>query len=202
MIASIVPAAGRSERMGRPKLILPIDGRTVIARVVHALGQGGAKPVVVITPPRDAAGASTLIDEADRAGAIVKIAENRPPDMRASFEIGLAHLERSDCPSAVMLTPADSLGITAALVAQLMKHSETVPEAILIPTYQGRRGHPIVLPWTLAIQSRELPQGVGLNALVALHASEVIEVAVDESGALEDLDTPEDYQRWIRSPPQ
>ena len=57
-IAAIVPAAGRSERMGRPKLILPIGGATVIARVVAALRQGGAEPVVVVAPPAEAPGAS------------------------------------------------------------------------------------------------------------------------------------------------
>jgi molybdenum cofactor cytidylyltransferase len=196
MIATIVPAAGRSERMGRPKLILAIDGLTVIARVVHALRQGGAEPVVVITPPRDAPGAGILIEEADRAGAVVVIAAVRPADMRASFELGLARLEASPCPSAVMLVPADSPGITPTLVAQLARQAGAMPQAILIPTYRGKRGHPIVLPWSLALKSRKLPEGVGLNALVALHASEVVEVEVAEPGALDDLDTPEDYQRW------
>jgi molybdenum cofactor cytidylyltransferase len=196
MIATIVPAAGRSERMGRPKLILAIDGLTVIARVVHALRQGGAEPVVVITPPRDAPGAGILIEEADRAGAVVVIAAVRPADMRASFELGLARLEASPCPSAVMLVPADSPGITPTLVAQLARQAGAMPQAILIPTYRGKRGHPIVLPWSLALKSRKLPEGVGLNALVALHASEVVEVEVAEPGTLDDLDTPEDYQRW------
>ncbi|SIO58654.1 molybdenum cofactor cytidylyltransferase [Singulisphaera sp. GP187] len=199
MIASIVPAAGRSERMGRPKLILSIEGRTVIARVVQALEQGGAKPVVVVTPPRDAAGAGPLIDEAERAGAIVVVAETRPPEMRATFDLGLTHLESSDHPSAVMLAPADSPGITAALVAQLVNHHETAPNSILIPTYQGRRGHPIILPWTMALKSRELPQGAGLNSLIALHPSEVAEVEVSEPSILDDLDTPDDYQRWVPS---
>jgi molybdenum cofactor cytidylyltransferase len=196
MIATIVPAAGRSERMGRPKLILAIDGLTVIARVVHALRQGGAEPVVVITPPRDAPGAGILIEEADRAGAVVVIAAVRPTDMRASFELGLARVEASCSPSAVMLAPADSPGITPTLVAQLARQAGAMPHAILIPTYRGKRGHPIVLPWTLALKCRKLPEGVGLNALVALHASEVVEVEVAEPGTLDDLDTPEDYQRW------
>lgn len=198
MIAAIVPAAGRSERMGRPKLILPIDGLCLIARVVLALGQGGAKPVVVIAPPRDSAGADALIDAAARAGATVVIAEERPADMRASFELGLARLEAgSSCPSAVLLAPADSPGIAPALVAQLVRQARVEPDAILIPTYQGKRGHPIVLPWPVALKSRTLPGGVGLNALVALHAPETVELEVNEAGILDDLDTPEDYQRWV-----
>jgi molybdenum cofactor cytidylyltransferase len=150
----------------------------------------------VIAPPRDAAGAGMLIEEADRSGAVVVVAAVRPADMRASFELGLARVEASCSPSAVMLAPADSPGITPTLVAQLISQAQAQPHAILIPTYRGQRGHPIVLPWALALKCRQLPQGVGLNALVALHASEVVEVELAEPGALDDLDTPEDYQRW------
>lgn len=197
MIAAIVPAAGRSERMGRPKLILPINGRTLITRVVHALRQGGADPVVVVAPPRDAPGAGVLIDEADDAGAAVVVPGVRPTDMRASFELGLARLQRRHGPpEAVVLAPADSPGITAELVAQLIVQAGNAPQFILIPTYQGKRGHPIVMPWNLALKSRALPGGVGLNALVALHADEIVELEVAEPGTLDDLDTPEDYQRW------
>ena len=87
MIAAIVPAAGRSERMGRPKLILPIGGLSVIARVTSALRQGGADPVLVVVPPAAVPGASALAAEAARAGACVVVAEPPPPDMRASVEL-------------------------------------------------------------------------------------------------------------------
>ncbi len=83
MIAAIVPAAGRSERMGRPKLILPVGGETVIARVVAALCAGAADPVIVVVPPASAPGAIILAEEAGRAGAVVIVAAERPSDMRA-----------------------------------------------------------------------------------------------------------------------
>ena len=47
-VAAIVPAAGLSTRMGRPKLLLPFGGEPLIVRVVNALRQGGAAPVVVV----------------------------------------------------------------------------------------------------------------------------------------------------------
>jgi molybdenum cofactor cytidylyltransferase len=196
MIAAIVPAAGRSERMGRPKLILPVADTTLIARVVSALRQGGADPVVVVTPPRDAPGAGILIDEAAGAGAVVVVAAERPADMRASFALGLARLADGPVPEAVLLVPADSPGITAELVACVVARACERPRAIVVPTYEGRRGHPVALPWALCLESHELPPGVGLNALVKLHAAEVHELPVAEAGTLADLDTPEDYERW------
>ncbi|MBC7893092.1 MAG: NTP transferase domain-containing protein, partial [Sphingobacteriaceae bacterium] len=107
MIAAVVPAAGRSERMGRPKLILPLGGGTVIARVIRALREGGAEPIVVVAPPVDFDGAKILADEATRAGAVVVVADSATADMRASVELGLEWLRRGPAPSTVLLAPGD-----------------------------------------------------------------------------------------------
>ncbi len=53
MIFAVVPAAGRSSRMGRPKLSLPLGGRTVLEHVVIALRQGGVDEVLVVVGPHD-----------------------------------------------------------------------------------------------------------------------------------------------------
>ena len=56
-IPAIVPAAGKSRRMGQPKMLLPFGGQPLIGRVVRALLEGGAEPVIVVAPrpmrPRD-----------------------------------------------------------------------------------------------------------------------------------------------------
>ena len=199
MIAAIVPAAGRSERMGRPKLILTFRGTTVITRVVTALRQGGADPIVVVAPPANAPGAAAVTEEAENAGAKVVVPADHPIDMRASFELGLCELERASPPRFILLAPADNAGITRELVATVIERATTEALAIIIPTVKGRRGHPIAVSWELAVMSRSLPLGAGLNALVALHADRVIELEVAEPGALIDLDTPEDYERWIEA---
>jgi molybdenum cofactor cytidylyltransferase len=195
MIAAIVPAAGRSERMGRPKLILPIGRTTVIARVVAALRDGGAEPVIVVTPPASFAGAAILADEARNAGASVLVPTEHPIDMRASVELGLDHLGQGSAPDRFLVAPADSPSLTPELVGQVVAQARAAPQSIVIPVYHGRRGHPIALPWQLADKIRALPLGVGLNALIALRAAEVAEIEVADPGAVEDLDTPEDYRR-------
>jgi len=202
MIAAIVPAAGRSERMGRPKLILPIGGLSMIAHVTSALRQGGADPVVVVVPPAAVAGAPALAAEAARAGGCVVVAERPPPDMRASVECGLDHLaqRRLPPPATFLLAPGDSPGISAELVARIVARAKAEPDAIVIPQSQGRRGHPIALPWSLAAEIRSLPGNVGINALVARHAARVVTLDVADPAALADLDTPDDYRRWTTPP--
>jgi molybdenum cofactor cytidylyltransferase len=197
MIAAIVPAAGRSERMGRPKLLLSIGGQTVIARVITALRAGGADPVVVVVPPATVTGAADLAIEAGQGGAWVVVAEPPPPEMRASVERGLERLRQTAAPKTLLLAPGDSPGMTSALVARVVARAQAEPEAIVIPAWQGRRGHPIALPWPLAAEIPGLPPGMGINALVARYRDRVVTFEVDDPKMLDDLDSPDDYQRWI-----
>jgi molybdenum cofactor cytidylyltransferase len=200
MIAAIVPAAGRSERMGRPKLLLPIGGTSVIARVIAALRDGGADPILVVVPTVAIAGAEALAAAAGQAGASVVVADPPPPDMRASVERGLDRLGRQPAPATLLIAPGDSPGITAGLVARLIARARSEPRAILIPSSHGRRGHPIALPWSLAAEIRGLPHDVGINALVKRHADRVVELDVAHPDSIADLDTPDDYRRWVAGP--
>ncbi len=199
MIAAVVPAAGRSERMGRPKLILPLGGGTVIARVIWALREGGAETIVVVAPPEEFDGAEVLADEARRAGAVVVVAGSATADMRASVELGLDRLRSGPTPSAVLLAPGDSPGITAELVRQIVARAAAEPASIVVPRYRGRRGHPVALPWDLAAEIRGLPTGTGVNALLAARADRVVMLDVDDPGTTADLDTPGDYRAWLES---
>ena len=197
MIVAIVPAAGHGSRMGGPKLTLPIGGGTVIARVVSALRGAGIEQVLVVTPPIDAPGSEELGLEATRAGGTVLITETRPIDMRGSVEHALTHVERTmPATSAIVLSPADAPGITASVVSLLLKAARLEPGAIITPVFGEKRGHPIVMPWAVAVEIRDLPVGVGVNALLKRHEEQTREIAVDDDAILNDLDTPEDYENW------
>lgn len=201
MIAALVPAAGRSTRMGRPKLILEIGGRTVIDRLVRSLCDGGADPVVVVGPPVDEAGADVLADQARSAGATVLRCPSMTPDMRATVEFGLGHLAGSEpLPSAILLVPGDSPGVTSGLVSQIIQTFRADPSRIIVPRSGGRRGHPVAIPWELARTIPRLPTGTGVNALLAEHAEHVRMLDLEDPGAIADLDTPEDYRRWAAGP--
>ena len=196
MIAAIVPAAGRSSRMGEPKLILPIDGTPLIARVVAALRDGGAGRIVVVSPPIDEPGANALRGAAEAQGAEVVVPDRPTLDMRASVELGLARLKVGIKPAALLLTPGDLPGLAAHAVARVIAASLESPGRIVVPRHDGRRGHPLLLPWTLASEISDLPTGVGVNALLAKYSNLIQAVEIDDPNLLDDVDTPEDYRRW------
>lgn len=197
MIVAIVPACGCSTRMGRPKLLLPIEGQPLIARVVSRLLEGGVDRVVAVVPPAMIEGGDALADVARGAGAHVIVAEGQTSDMRATIELALHWLERDiPRPDAVLLTPGDSPGVTAALVTRLIEVYRRENAAIVVPAFRGRRGHPLILSWDMALAVRGIAPGAGVNALVSEHAELVRIEPIDEPGAVDDLDTPQDYERW------
>ncbi len=192
-VAAVVPAAGAGARMGRPKLLIEFDGRPLIARVVATLADAGVAPVVVVAPPPDVPEGPPIAAAARQAGATVVVPAARPAAMRDSIELGVRELDRRDAPPvAVLIVPADSPRLDAAVVRRLIAAWRERPDRIVAPTFAGRRGHPVVLPWRPALAIADLPPDVGVNRLLADRADEVEEVVVSTDSVLTDLDAPDD----------
>lgn len=183
--------------MGRPKLLIELQGETLIHRVVTALHDGGADRVIVV-PPADGPEAAEIAREAAAAGAEVVVPETQPAEMRDSVELGLSVLDDGQPPSSVLLTPGDVPGITPELVARLLQVAAEWPDRVVIPTHGGDRGHPIVVPWRLALEVRHLPDDAGVNTLINQQGDDVIEVAIEAPGTIGDVDTPEQLESWSR----
>jgi CTP:molybdopterin cytidylyltransferase MocA len=194
-VFAVVPAGGRSTRMGRPKLALPLGGRSVLEHVVAALRGGGAEHVVVAVGPH----VPELLPLAEAAGAEVCRLPDATADMRATVEHGLRWLEDRHHPrpdDAWLLAPGDHPALDAAAVRELCAYYARRPaQSILVPVHGGRRGHPTLIAWRHAAGIFAHPAGQGINTYLRLHESEMLEVPVASAGVLCDLDTPEDYER-------
>lgn len=195
MIVAVAPAAGHSSRMGRPKLSLPLGDRTVLEHVVAALRSGGADHVVVVVGPH----VPELVPLATAAGAEVCRLTEPTPDMRSTLEHGLRWVEERHSPrpeDAWLLAPADHPTLDPSVVLTLLEAFIANPtNSILIPTHNGRRGHPALMGWHHVAGIRAVPPDRGINAFFREHPNDVREVPVSTPGVLCDLDTPEDYER-------
>jgi molybdenum cofactor cytidylyltransferase len=195
MILAVVPAAGHSVRMGRPKLSLPLAGRTVLEWVITSLRRGGVEHVLVVVGPQ----VRELVAFAQSAGALVLTLEQGTPDMRATVQHGLDWLEANYRPrdeDSWLLVPADHPTLDAGVIHELLQARLRQPESgIVIPTHNGKRGHPALIAWRHVSGIRMLPAGQGLNAYLRQHTAETVELPVASSQVLCDLDTPEDYDR-------
>jgi molybdenum cofactor cytidylyltransferase len=197
MSFAVIPAAGKSTRMGRPKLALPLGGRSVLEHVVAAFREGGVEHVLVVVGPH----VPELRPLAEMAGAEVLPLDTETADMRATVECGLGWLEAQHHPNpddSWLLAPADHPTLDAAIVHQLLEfRAAHLRTSILVPTYHGRRGHPVLIAWRHVAGIRTLAPGQGLNVYLRQQSAETLEVPVESPSVLCDLDTPEDYERVL-----
>jgi molybdenum cofactor cytidylyltransferase len=201
MTFALLPAGGLSVRMGRPKLALPIGGRTVLEQVIATLRLVPIENILVVLGPHVA----ELAPLAETAGAHVHILLEATPEMRSTVEHGLRWLEERFHPGlddSWLLVPADHPSLQADVIRRLLEARANHPDrSIFIPTYDAQRGHPTLIGWQHVARMRALPAGQGLNVYLRQQAAETLEVPVDSPAILLDLDTPEDYERLARSWP-
>jgi molybdenum cofactor cytidylyltransferase len=198
MVYALIPAAGHSRRMGRPKLALPLGGRAVLEWVIGALRQAEVEHILVVVGPQS----PELVPLAEAGGAHVHRLAAETADMRATVEAGLLWLEERFHPAPDddwLLVPADHPTLDAGVVRQLLQARRALAHSpIVIPTYQGRRGHPALIGWSHVEGIRRLPLGQGLNGYFRQCSQETLELPVSFSEILVDLDTPEDFAQLLR----
>lgn len=191
MILGVIPAAGKSTRLGQNKLALSVAGRLVIEHVIAALRGGGVERVLVVLSE----GNAQLVPTIEAAGATALVLEHATPHMRETLEAGLAWWQHHHAPPrAWMMCPGDYPAIGSAVVQQLLAAFRLGPsDAVFVPSYQGRSGHPVLLGWQHVEGLMQFHRPAGLN--VYIRQQTVVEVPVNWPGILYDLDTPEDLAR-------
>jgi molybdenum cofactor cytidylyltransferase len=189
MIGAIVTAAGQSRRMRKQKLLLPFGGRVVIRWVVDALLGGGADEVIVVTSPEGAAIRAALED------LPVQFAENPDPgsDMLSTIRCGLRALPANA--ETIVMLPGDHPAVSAQVIHAMLSAYHTCGHPILVPVHAGRRGHPLVFSARFREEIMNRHESTGLRGLLLQHANDVAEWPTPDAAVVEDLDTPEDYQR-------
>jgi molybdenum cofactor cytidylyltransferase len=175
--------------MGTSKLLLPLAGIPLLARVVDAVLGGGVDEVVVVVGPE----ADDL--RASLAGRPVQWAVNplRDGDMLSSVRCGIR--AASAATAGLVVTPGDLAHLSAPVVSAVVGAFRAAAQGIVVPVYRGRRGHPLIF----ASRFREIVltrfDGIGLRGLLEDHAAAVIEVPVGTDAILTDVDTRADYER-------
>lgn len=186
---AVLPAAGASRRMGRPKLLLPFGESTLVGSVVAALRGGGVEEIVLVI----AAGDEDLRAWAEETG--VTVAVNPDPDrgMLSSIQEGVAALGGTDV--LLLVSPADLPNLHAETVALLIRRMKETGAPLGLPVHNGKRGHPLAIAPALIPEIGTLDLEIGLKQLRDRHEAELLEVEVGDAGVVEDVDTPEDYAR-------
>lgn len=186
MIGAVVLAAGASSRMGRPKAMLETGphGPTFIEVILATLGAAGVSAVrVVVAPGFERLGSSFVVNPDPGAG------------MLSSIHCGLdAFREPLE---AVLLWPVDHPLVRMETLDAMIAAFRTSDPPIVVPTYESRRGHPVLFAARVIPQLLAADPSLGARAVVHAHEDRV-ELGVDDPSVVADIDTPEDYARHFK----
>ena len=189
-IVGIVLAAGLSTRMGKLKQLLPIAGKPVVCRVAETMRSRLGR-VVVVLGHRAEEVAAVLHDS--RVECVVN--DGYRDGMLNSVQCALRHIG-SELDFAISLGDQPSLRVET--VEAVLAAWQQTDKQIVLPTYEGKRGHPVVLGWRYTPQILGLETGFGLNVITRGFPADTLEVALNASEILEDMDTPEEYEREVK----
>ena len=189
--AAIILAAGYSSRMGRIKALLPLGETTVLERVIRLFRRAGVADVCVVVGH----GREQLAPLASAAGARVVVNPDFSRGMFTSIQAGVAGL-----PPAIrgfFVQPVDIPLVEPETVRALIRAQAQGPGRVIHPCYQGRRGHPPLVPMSLGPRILEWNRDGGLRAVLAEYAGNAVNLDVPDEHVVFDMDTPEDYQEML-----
>ena len=174
--------------MGKQKQLLPLGSLTAIEHCLNALIVAGVSDIVVV-----------IGQHGEEVSAVighlpVTLAKNPDigSDMAASVRVGLNALK--DTESSVLVLPADHPLVMPDTVRALLARHQSNSEAIIIPSYNRRRGHPTLFPRKII---QEIFERRSLRDLIAVHDGKIVYENTEDEGVLLDMDTPQDYERIL-----
>ena len=196
MINAIVLAAGESKRMGMPKALLQFGDTTFLAQIVSVLQQSEMDKVTVVL----GAQAERIRASTDLAGADIVVNEDYRKGQLSSLVVGLRSLPSQA--AALLLCLVDNPLISVETVDRIVRAFRETGMPIVIPVFEGRRGHPALFARTMFDELLSAPADQGARHVVQSHKDRVLEVDIPEPAILARIETPEDYLSHFGTAPR
>ena len=194
MLAAVILSGGASSRMGSPKALLAYEGRPFLEHLLDVTSRPeiGVRRVVLGADAGPIAKAIPL-----KANEIV-INKEWEKGQLSSIQAGLRSLPAGT--DGMLLCLVDHPLISAALVQELIEQFYKTKKPIVLPVYEGRRGHPVIFAASLYDELLHTPLETGARAVVWAHAAEIEELRTNEEGCVLNLNDPETMHKAI--PPE
>lgn len=175
--------------MGSPKALLKIGGETFIQHIIEVLHSARIVDVVAVLGFE----AEEIKKSLDWFDGKIVLNERWQEGQLSSIIAGLDALDSPDVPAA-MICPVDHPLISQSLVVDLLQAFWKFQKRIVVPTYRGRRGHPVIFERTLFDAVRAARPEAGARSVIHGYPGDLIEVLTEEKGVITNIDTREDYE--------
>ncbi len=197
MIVGVVLSAGESSRMGRPKALLPIGGKSFIETIVGALRETRVAKILVVLGHHaeelqsriEALPITILINSEYRLGQLSSL------QMAVRHLMGLPDFTDVD---GMLVHLVDHPYLNPVLVDRMIESFYASGKLIVLPRYQSRRGHPVLFSASLFRELLEAPLDQGAKAVVNRHRPDTLEIETDDPGVTIDIDTPDEYRHHVK----
>jgi molybdenum cofactor cytidylyltransferase len=192
--SAIVLAAGMSKRMGAPKQLLRAGENTLLERTLNTVRQSRADQIILVL----GFAAKEVQESVSTLGITVVLNGAYQEGMGSSLRAGISMVHPQAQAALIML--ADQPFVLPSTLDRLMEHHHKVRPQIVIPTYKGFRGNPVLLDRSVFPEVANLKGDIGCRAIFGAHTENIAKLAVDDAGILLDVDTREDFERLARAP--
>jgi molybdenum cofactor cytidylyltransferase len=192
MIVAVILSAGESSRMGSPKCLLPVDGETFVERIVSVLKKTKVGKVIVVLGHRG----EEIKDKIKHLPVTILINEDYRKGQLSSLQTAVKTLSGEQC-EGILVHLVDHPFLSASLVDLMIERFHESKKLIVVPSYKGRRGHPVLFSSRLFPEVLAAPLAQGAREVVHAHRADTLEMETQDAGVTVDIDTPEEYQRSI-----
>jgi len=191
IVGAVVLAAGKSERMGQNKLLLRLNGKTLIEGILDALEAAGITEQAVVLGHEPEQIIEVLKPKLGRFKLVLNVAYER--GMISSFQNGLIVLSRVD---AVFLVLGDEPIFEPSFLKTMIQKMENNADALIVsPLHNGKKGHPLLFRKQLFGEILSLKETQTIRDIVHAHSDRLVTIEAPEWTTV-DIDTPEDYMRF------
>jgi len=192
-VTAIVLAAGMSRRMGVPKQLLPSGDKTLVERVLESVGNSSVGEIVLVLGHA----ADQIREQIPGEGIRIIVNKAYQEGMGSSLRVGIGAIG-SDTQAALIVL-ADQPFVRSATLDRMIEHYQRFRPQIILPTYRGFRGNPVLLDRSVFAEVATVRGDIGCRAIFGNHLEEIARLEVDDPGILLDVDTPEDLERLATS---
>ena len=190
-IWAIILAAGESKRMGSPKMLLPFKGRSMIENVISNVSKSKADEIIVVL--------GAYFDELSllmkRLDVSYCFNDNYMKGMLSSVQCGFKNLPHDY--KAALVFQGDQPLIPPAVVDRVIDEYIHSCKGIIVPVFNSRRGHPLLVDKKYRGEIEKLLPDEGLHSLLDKFGEDLLEVETGEPGILRDFDTYDEYRKGI-----
>jgi molybdenum cofactor cytidylyltransferase len=193
-LGAVLLAGGASRRFGADnKLLAEVGGAPILARVAREILAGGVGELIVVTGAEHAAYVTAL------SGLPVRFVANAHWDDGIGGSIAAGVRALSETPQGVFIVPGDLPNLTTAVFQRLAEaFNEAEGNRIVVPvTAKGEQRNPVLWPRRLFPKLAALAGPKGGKSLLDSLPDERLDVAFGDESVFADIDTPEDYARFI-----